>query len=251
MPRLLLKLHPLFAAPTAFSKVQLSTLLIKTFERRAIDISEFLPTINARHIRCSVTSYKTQVKSCLAIINGVCYYCRFFVWPLSLAIILKSNSIVVAALNNHIINLPCLNHCGQKIDEYYFCLLCYHLIKQKKVLKFFFLNKVNIVMCQDYLPVLEILTLVEEMLIAWCYLVMSILKLWTNRALSLVAYQCIYSHAVIFPQSPGPLSIIFFSLVVKLHEHIWVIWFGISKPDIFQFKSFVSVKKIVVFHALL
>ena len=243
-----MKLPPLSASPNASSKAQLSTLPVGDFECKAIDTKDFSSTIDARH---SVARYETQIKSCLAVMNGVCCCCEFFVWPLSSAVVLKSDPVVVAALKNQVINLTYLDHCGQKIDEYYFCLLCHYSMKQKKVSKFSSLNKVNVVMCQNYPPVLETLTLVEEMLIARCHPVMSILKLRPNGASSSVAYQRVRGHAVVFPQSPGPLSTILPSAVVKLHEHIRVVWFGTSKPDNSQLKSFVSVRRIVVLHALL
>lgn len=124
LSRLLWKLLSLSATPIASSKTKLSTLLIKTFEPRNINISEFCLTIDAGHIFYFVTCFKIHVKSCLLIMNGVCCYCGLFVWPSSLAVILRSNFIVVTALNNHVINLACLNYCGQKIDKYHFCLPC-------------------------------------------------------------------------------------------------------------------------------
>ena len=226
-----MKIPPLSFSPIASSKAQLPTLLVGDFERRAIDTRDFPPTIDAGHICRSVACYETHVESCLTIINGICYCCALFVWPSSLAVILKSDPVVVATLKNQVINLTCLDYCGQEIDEYHFCLLCYYSMKQKKVPKFSSLNKINVIMCQNYPPVLEILTLVEKILIAQCHLVMSILKLCPNKALSLVAYQHVRGYAVVFPQSPGPLSTILLSAIVKLHEHIWVVWFGTSKPD--------------------
>ena len=246
-----MKLPPLSIAQIASSKAQLLTLLVKDFEHRTIDTRDFLPIIDVGHICHFVAHYKTNVKSCLAVMNGVCCCCGFFVWPSLSAVILKFDPVVVAALKNQVINLTCLNHCGQEIDEYCFCLPCHYLMKQKKVSKFSSLNKINIVICQNYPPILETLIPVEEILIAQCHLVMSILKFRPNGALSSVAYQCVYSHAIVFLQSPGPLSTIFFSAVVKLYEHIWVVWFGTSKPDNSQLKSFVSVRRIVVLHALL
>lgn len=108
--RLSLNLLSFSATLTASLKVQFQTLFKKIFECRAINISEFFPTIDARHICCSVAYYEIQVKSCLAIMNGVCCYFELFVWPLSLVVVLKSDLVVVAILNNHVINLACLNH---------------------------------------------------------------------------------------------------------------------------------------------
>lgn len=172
-----MKLLLLSATSTTFLKAQFSTLLIKIFECKAIDTSEFLPIIDAKHICCSVACYKIRVKSYLAVINSVCCYCGLFVWPLSLAIVLKSDPIFIAALNNHIMNLVYLDYYDQKVDKYCFCFLCYHLMKQKKVSKFSSSNKVNVVICQDYPLVFETFILVKEILIAWCHLVIPILKL--------------------------------------------------------------------------
>ena len=129
----------------------------------------------------------------------------------------------MAALKNQVINSTCLDYCDQEIDEYCFCFPCHYSMKQKKIPKFSSLNKVNIIMCQNYPSVLETLTLVEEMLITQCHLVISIFKLCPNGALLLVAYQRIFSHAVVFPHLPGPLSTILLSVVIKLYEHIWVV----------------------------
>ena len=96
--RSLLKLPPLSASPIASSKAQLPTLLVGDFERRAIDTRDFPPTIDTGHIRRSVARYETHVESFLAVINGVYCCCGLFVRPLSLAVILKSDPVVVAAL---------------------------------------------------------------------------------------------------------------------------------------------------------
>lgn len=186
--RLSLKLPPLSTTLTAFSKVWLPTLLIRDFEYRAINIRDFPSTIDAGYIRYSITYYETHVESCFAIINSVCYYCGLFIQPLSWAVVLKSDLVVVTALKNQVFHLNCFSHCGEEIDKYCFCFPCYCLIKQKKDPKFSFLNKVNVIIYQDYPPILETLTLIEEILIAWYHLVMSILKLCLNRALWSVAY---------------------------------------------------------------
>ncbi len=83
----------------------------------------------------------------------------------------------MTTLDKNTINMAFLNHYGRKIDKYRFCYLYFDILKQKKVLKFSFVNKVNVVISQDYLPALETLTLVEEMLIIQYHLVISILKL--------------------------------------------------------------------------
>ena len=156
----------LSASLIAPSKAQLPTLLVVDFERRAIDTRDFPPIIDAGHIHRSVAHYETHVESCLAVMNSICCCCGLFVWSSSSAVVLKSDLVVVAALKNQVINLTCLDYCGQEIDEYCFCLPCHYSMKQKKVPKFSSLNKINVVMGQNYPPVLETCTLIEEMLIA-------------------------------------------------------------------------------------
>lgn len=102
---------------------------------------EFSLTIDIRHIYCFIIYYKSYIKSYLTIINSICYYYGYFIWFLLLTIILKSNFIIIIALNNHIINLTYFNYCSQKIDKYCFCLLCYYPIKQKKSPKIFFFRQ--------------------------------------------------------------------------------------------------------------
>lgn len=125
MYRLLLKLFLLFTPSTVFLKLQLSTLLIKVFECKIIDRRELSSLINAGHIHHFVAYYKTYIKCYFAIIYNVCYYCGFFIWISLLAIILRSNPVIIATLNNHIINLACFNHYGQKIDNivFIFCII--------------------------------------------------------------------------------------------------------------------------------
>ncbi len=179
-------LPQLSATSTAPLKSQLPTLLIKTFKCRVIDTNEFPPIIDVGHIRRFITCYKIHVESCIAVMSKVSYYCKLFISSLTLVVILRSNPVVVTALDKNAINMAFLNHCGREIDEYRFCYLCFNILKQKKVPKFFSVNKVNIVICQDYPPALEALILVEKMLIARCHPVISILKLWINGALSSV-----------------------------------------------------------------
>ncbi len=241
----------LSATSTTLLKSQLPNLLIKAFERRVIDINEFSPTIDVGHICRSVAHYKRYIESCVAVMSGVCCYYGLFVSLLSSVVVLRFDYVIVTALHKDAIYMAFLNYCGREIDEYRFCYLCFHILKQKKVLKFSSINNINVVMCQDYPPALEVLTLVEEILIARCYPVISILKLRPNGVLLSVAYQHICSHSVVFLQSPGSLSTILPSPVIKPHEHIEVVWFGTSKPDTSWIKSFVFVRRVVVLHALL
>lgn len=109
--KLLLKLLLLSTLATAFSKLQFPTLLIKAFEYKVIDIREFPPTIDTWYICCSIAYYKIHAESCFAIINTFYCYCKLFVQLSLLAIVLRSNTIIMTVLNNHIINLISLNYC--------------------------------------------------------------------------------------------------------------------------------------------
>lgn len=65
------------------------------FERRVINTNEFLFIIDAGHIYYSIMYYERYVKSCVIVMGRVCYYCRMFVYLLSLFIILRSGLIVI------------------------------------------------------------------------------------------------------------------------------------------------------------
>ncbi len=137
----------LFAASTAPLKSELPTLLIKAFKCRVIDTNEFLPIIDAGHIRRSVARYERHVESCVTVMSRVCCCCRLFISSLSSVVVLLSNPVVVAALDKDAINMAFLDYCGREIDEYRFCYSYFYILKQKKVLKFSSVNKANIVIC--------------------------------------------------------------------------------------------------------
>ena len=143
---MLLNLAQLFATLTGLLKSQLLTLLIKTFERRVIDTNEFIFIIDTGHIRYFVACYKRHIESCVTIINGVYYCCKLFVSLLLSIIVLRSDPMIVAVLDKNAINMAFFNYCSWKIDKYRFYYLCFNILKQKKVLKFSFVNKINIVM---------------------------------------------------------------------------------------------------------
>lgn len=79
-------------------KPQLSTVLIKVFEHRVINIKQFPSIIDIGHIHCFVLCYKWYIKSYKAMINGICYYYRFFVYLLLLVVDLKLNFVIVTVL---------------------------------------------------------------------------------------------------------------------------------------------------------
>ncbi len=110
--------------------------------------------------------YERHIKSCIIVMSRVCCYCRLFVSSLSLTIVLRSDPMVAAVLEKKVNDIAFLYHCGQEIDEYRFCYSYFNILKQNNFLKFSSINKINVVICQYYPPILETLTLVQEMLIA-------------------------------------------------------------------------------------
>lgn len=98
--------------------------------------------------------------------NKIYYYCKLFVYSLLLAIVLRFNFLVAIVLDENIINITFFNYCRQKINKYRFYYLYFnHLVKQKKILKSFFINKINIIICQNYLLILKVLIFIEKILI--------------------------------------------------------------------------------------
>lgn len=79
------------------------------------------------------------------------------------------------AIDKYVINMIFLDYCSRDINEYRFHYLYMSLVKQKKFPKFFSKNKVYIIMCQNYLLILERITLVKQMLIVQCHPIMSII----------------------------------------------------------------------------
>lgn len=57
-----------------------------------------------------------------------CYY-GLFICLLSLVIILRSDSVIMTALDKKAINMAFFNQYSRDIDEYWFCHLCFNLIK--------------------------------------------------------------------------------------------------------------------------
>lgn len=157
---------PLLSAKSTISlKLYLLTVLLKAFKCR-VNKTKILPLIkDIRHIHHLIAYYERHVKSYTTIINGIYCYFELFICPLSLIIILRLDLILLIALNKDAINITFFNYCSREIDKYQFSYLCFNLVKQKKVLKISFVNKVNIIMYKNYLPVLKIFTLVKKLLI--------------------------------------------------------------------------------------
>lgn len=98
--------------------------------------------------------------------SKVYYYCGLIVGSLLLDIILRFNPMVLVTLDKNVFNIDFFDYCDRKIGKYWFYYSYFNILKQKKISKFSFINKVNVVIYQDYLPPLEILTLIKKMLIA-------------------------------------------------------------------------------------
>lgn len=181
---------------------------MKTLKYRVINTRKFHFTINAKYIYYSIVYYENYILSCLIIINDIFYYCKLIILVLSLIVVLRFNPIVIAAIKNCVINSVYFNHYGQDINKYFFYLL------QKKFPKFFYLNLVNVVICQDYPLVFESFILIKKLLIIQYHLIISILKLGLNGILYLVVYQRVCGHTPVFLQSLRTLSTIFLLLVI-------------------------------------
>ena len=130
--------------------------------------------------------------------SKICYCYRLFINSLLLVFILRSDPVVAIVLDKNVINIAFLNYYSWEIDKYWFCYLCFNILKQEKAPKFSFVKKVNVIICQDYLPILKVFTLVKKILIAQCYPVMLTFKLRPNRALLLITYQYVHNHIVVF-----------------------------------------------------
>lgn len=100
-----------------------------------------------KHICYFVVFYEKYLESYIAIMNKVCYCYGFFVCLLLLAIIWRSDLVIIITLDKYAINIAFLNHCSHKIDKYHFYYPYLSLIKQKKIFKFSSINKVNITIC--------------------------------------------------------------------------------------------------------
>lgn len=70
----------------------------------------------------------------------------------------------------------------------------------------------------------------EEAAIACTYLVVSILKLQSSRALNLAVYSLIKGYVVPLSQNLSPLLNLLFCLMLALYNMICIIWVGWEYP---------------------
>lgn len=126
---LLSNLSRLSIAPSTSLKLQLLTLIIKAFKCRVIDTNEFPFIIDVGLIYHSVVRYESYDGSCVVVISRIydCY--RLFTSLWSLAIVLRSNLMVMVVLNKDTINMTFFNYCGRKFDKYRFYYLCFNILK--------------------------------------------------------------------------------------------------------------------------
>ncbi len=142
-----MNLPQLSAIPTDNLKSQSPNLLIKTFKFKVIDTNEFLSIRDVKHIHCFITCYQRHVKSCVTVMSRICYCCGLFIILLLFIIVLKSDPKVVTTLDKDKINMTFFDYYSREINEYWFCYSYFYILKKKKVLKFYSINKVNIVIC--------------------------------------------------------------------------------------------------------
>ena len=75
-----------------------------------MDTNKFPLIIDAGYIRHFVTHYKRYFESDVAIISRICCGCRLFISLLLLVVVLRSDPVIVAALDKHAMNMAFLNH---------------------------------------------------------------------------------------------------------------------------------------------
>jgi hypothetical protein len=71
-----------------------------------------------------------------------------------------------------------LDNCGKSNDVWNVYLRCYAALLCSSIPKFSAKNQVNMILCQNYPNALTNLTLTKECLIAKCYPIRVVLKLW-------------------------------------------------------------------------
>lgn len=71
---------------------------------------------------------------------------------------------------------------GNTNNNFYICKSCYSMIVERKISKFISINYINILFCQKYSDFFSNLTLIKKALIAYIYLIRSIIKLKPSRS---------------------------------------------------------------------
>lgn len=149
-------------------------------------------------------------------IEHVCLFCSLFTPFKTTRFLQRTNQFFENSIQSNLFIEAKLDCCGQDGDNYNFCIACFSSILKSIPPKFECKNGINTTCCQVFLKKLEDLTFVEETVIAWAHLVISILKLRPVDVNTNITYQCICDHAVVLPQNSGPLlnSLLFASLVL-------------------------------------
>jgi hypothetical protein len=143
-----------------------------------------------------------------------------------------------------------LDHCGKQGHEWDLCFPCLKSLSQNAVPRFSAMNRVNVMLCQNYPLVLEDLTPVEECLIARCHPVGVILKLRPGGCTSPVSYRALRGHFIVIPQDPEPLLRMLPSPELRLPDMIKVIWLGEQRPTYTDLSPYLLVRKQKVLTAL-
>jgi hypothetical protein len=217
-------------------------LLQEEFKLRKTASQDFPPDISPSHIRSAISKYEDAMTA--AYTKSICCSCGGFVPTTDIRKIGERNVDLLQPLEGH------LDQCGYHDGIWDFCISCHSAISKHKIPKFSFANSVNVTTCQQYPPVLDDLTPVEECLIATCHPLGTILKLRPGNHSSPANYTALRGHIIVIPQDPGPLLRILPSPLLKLHDHIRVFWLGKHRPTNNDLIPFLQVRKSKILAAL-
>lgn len=109
--------------------------------------------------------------------NNVCACYNFFILFGANIILTRVYSDFVSAIKAAIIVKKDFDCCGRINASSYFCKFCYSIIVKKKILKFGSATCINVLSYQKYFNVLNNLIIIEEAIIIYVYLIISIIKL--------------------------------------------------------------------------
>ena len=150
--------------------------------------------------------------------NYICESCSRFTHSCELKIILKDNPVVTTTSVNRIFCLDQFDYCGCLSQSYIICKKCWKRITEEKLPKYNIFNGMSQLCCQNYPPVLENLSIAEEVVIARAHPVVTILKSRPNNRFHPGSYRGIQGHAVILPQNSGLLMTLFLFDLAALED---------------------------------
>jgi hypothetical protein len=215
--------------------------LQQEFQSRSVASNVFPPEISPKCIRTSIARYEKVISA--AAQRGVCSSCGKLL-PTTDICSIGDNDKILDRLKGH------LDHCGRHGNTWDLCRSCLNALIRDKDPDLSSKNGINVTMCQDYPPVLEGLTPVEECMIARCHPFGIILKLRPYGHSSPANYNALQGHFIVIPQNPEPLLRILPGPKLRLNDLIKVFWLGKGPPGDMDLKHFLVVRKSKVLAAL-